>query len=337
MTFIFMKKIIFSGLLMIAVTACNRPLPEEPVKLQGRAQGTYYAITYYDVKERNLQPSIDSLLDAFNLSLSVYEPNSIISRINRNEPDVKVDEWFRTVYLKAQEVAEATEGYFDFSVGPLVNAWGFGFTDRMKLNPAVVDSLLQLVGYKDFALEGKQLIKENPGSKIDFNAIAKGYAVDVVGEFLSSKGIEVFLVDIGGEVLARGRKPDGNTWKVGVEKPADNAYSSREIEIIIPLENKAIATSGNYRRFYEEDGIRYSHTINPFTGYPVQHTLLSASVLAEDCITADAYATAFMVMGQEAAIEFLESNPELEAFLIYSGIDGELKTWASQGFETLKE
>jgi FAD:protein FMN transferase len=196
---------------------------------------------------------------------------------------------------------------------------------------------LQLVGYKDFALEGERLFKENPGSKIDFNAIAKGYAVDVVGEFLSSKGIEVFLVDIGGEVLARGRKPDGNPWKVGVEKPADDAYSSREIEIIIALKNKAIATSGNYRRFYEEDGIRFSHTINPFTGYPVQHTLLSASVLAEDCITADAYATAFMVMGQEATIGFLESNPELEAFLIYSGNDGELKTWASQGFETLKE
>jgi thiamine biosynthesis lipoprotein len=159
----------------------------------------------------------------------------------------------------------------------------------------------------------------------------------VLGEFLESKGIEIYLVDIGGEVLAKGHKPDGSLWRVGIEKPTETAESARELKAIVSLENMAIATSGNYRRFYEEDGIRYSHTIDPFTGYPVQHTLLSVSVLAGNCMTADAYATAFMVMGLDEAIAFLESDPGLEVFFIYSNSNGEIKTWASAGFEGLIE
>ncbi|MBE0662203.1 MAG: FAD:protein FMN transferase [Bacteroidales bacterium] len=332
-----MRNQLLTGLVFICLYSCQPTPPDQLFKFQGRAQGTYYEITYYDTKGRNFQPEIDSLLNAFNFSLSTYEPKSIISRINRDEADVEVDEWFRTVFLKSVDVAEKTGGSFDFSVGPLVNAWGFGFTDRIKINPHVIDSLLKFVGYKNFELQGNKITKNICGSKLDFNAIAQGYAVDVVGDFLQSKGVKVFLVDIGGEVLAHGHKPDGSLWKIGVESPADEASSSRELKAVIALENRAIATSGNYRKFYEEDGMRYSHTIDPFTGYPVRHSLLSASVLASDCMTADAYATAFMVKGVEPTIEFLKSNPELEAYLIYSADNGKIKTWASDGFQALIE
>jgi thiamine biosynthesis lipoprotein len=324
-------------ILLLTLVSCQPAEQEKLIKFQGRAQGTYYEVTYYDAKSRNLQAGIDSLLDAFNLSLSVYEPNSIISRINRGEPDVETDTWFVTVFKKAYEVAEKTSGYFDFSVGPLVNAWGFGFTDRMKVSPQIVDSLLKLVGYRNFRIDSNRLIKDIPGSQLDFNAIAKGYAVDVLGEFLESNGITVYLVDIGGEVLASGRKPDGNPWRIGIEKPATDASGIRELKAIIALQDRAIATSGNYRRYYEVDGVRYAHTIDPFTGYPVQHTLLSASVLAGDCMTADAFATAFMVMGFDVAVKFLANQPELEAFFIYSDENGETKTWFSKGFESLIE
>ncbi len=331
------KNLILVSAALLTINSCSQPDPDKQVRFQGRAQGTYYEITYFDEQGRNFQPQVDSILDAFNLSLSVYEPNSIISRINRDEPDVALDDWFKTVFKKAREVAENTTGNFDYSVGPLVNAWGFGFTDRMKLSAGKIDSLLKLVGYQNFKIEDNRLIKKIPGSHLDFNAIAKGYAVDVLGEFLGQKGIRIYLIDIGGEVLARGRKPDGSAWRIGIEKPTEDALSARELKSVVRLENMAIATSGNYRRFYEEDGIRYSHTIDPFTGYPVQHSLLSASVLAADCMTADAYATAFMVMGVDATIEFLDSNTHLEAFLIWSGENGEIKTWSSAGFEKLTD
>jgi len=330
-----MRNLIISLFVVAFLASCTSEPPLQQVKFGGRAQGTYYEVTYFDKKGRNFQHEIDSVLDAFNLSLSVYEPNSIISRINRDEPDVEVDDWFKTVFTRAVEVAETTGGHFDFSVGPLVNAWGFGFTDRLKINQQAVDSLLLLVGYRNFELRNNKVEKKIQGSKMDFNAIAKGFAVDVLGKFLEEKGINIYLVDIGGEVLARGRKPDGKLWKIGIEKPAETADSDRELKAVIALENMAIATSGNYRRFYEENGIRYSHTIDPFTGYPVQHTLLSASVLAKDCMTADAFATAFMVMGTDKTKEFLKSNPGLEVFLIYSDTVGLINTWASPGFEAL--
>jgi FAD:protein FMN transferase len=332
-----MRNVNYIVLSLLVLASCQPKHTDTPVRFHGQAQGTYYEITYFDADNRNFQQEIDSLLDAFNLSLSTYEPESIISKINRDEPDVELDAWFKTVFVKSMEIAEITGGNFDVSVGPLVNAWGFGFTDRMKLNPGVIDSLLKLVGYKNFKLEGNRLIKKIPGSKLDFNSIAKGYAVDVLGEFLESKGIKIYLVDIGGEVLAKGHKPDGSLWRVGIEKPTETAESARELKAIVRLENMAIATSGNYRRYYIEDGIRYSHTINPFTGYPVQHTLLSASVLADNCMTADAYATAFMVMGLDEAIAFLESDPGLEVFFIFSDNNGEIQTWASAGFEALTE
>jgi thiamine biosynthesis lipoprotein len=331
------KLILFSLSLAIAAgfTFCGRLTTENEVKLNGMAQGTYYAITYFDAENRNLQPEIDSFFKAFDKSASVYLPESIISRFNNNDPGTIADDAFTTVFNKSIEVSEATNGAFDITTMPLTNAWGFGFTDPMKLDSAQVDSLLKFVDYKRISLVDGKLIKEIPEIKIDYNAIAQGYSADLIGKMLIEKGITNFLIDVGGEVLAKGKKPDGTQWKVGIEKPANEANDERSLDVIVKLEDKALASSGNYRRFFVRDGKRYAHTIDPKTGYPVTHTLLSASVMANDCMTADAYATAFMVMGVEKAKEFLENRTDLEAHFIYTNDEGQYETWTSPGLKKL--
>lgn len=205
----------------------------------------------------------------------------------------------------------------------------------MNVTQAIVDSLLPLINYKAVRLENGLLVKGNPDIQIDYNAIAQGYSVDLMGGFLQKNGITSYLVDIGGEVLAKGTKPDGSLWTVGIEKPSDNQDSERQLKATLTLTDKAIATSGNYRKFYEVDGIRYSHTIDPKTGYPVKHSLLSATVMADSAAIADAFATAFMVMGVEKTQEFLMNYSGIEVYLIYSGEDAEIKTWKSSGIEKL--
>jgi len=246
------------------------------------------------------------------------------------------DEAFTAVFNKASEVSEITGGAFDITTMPLTNAWGFGFTDPGKLDRNTVDSLLPLVGYKNIALADGKLIKSNPAITIDFNAIAQGYSADLIGKMLQKEGIENYLIDVGGEVLARGGKPDGSSWRVGIEKPSSDP-TARDIDAVVLLKNKALASSGNYRRFFMKDGIRYSHTIDPKTGYPVTHSLLSVSVLAEDCMTADAYATAFMVMGLEKSKEFLSLHPELDAHFIFSNERGENEVWSTEGLRRITE
>jgi FAD:protein FMN transferase len=324
---------VFTSVLLL--TSCRHKSPQVLAKFAGETQGTYYVITYYADDSLNLQPSIDSLLRRFDSTASTYKSNSIISRMNNNDTSARADEIFSIIFEKALEVSEATGGAFDITVGPLVNAWGFGISNRLKMNQYIVDSLLPLIGYHKVKLENKKLIKEDTSIRVDFNAIAQGYAVDVVGAFLQSKGIESFLVDIGGEVLAYGSKPDSEKWSVAIEMPTKNADDKRTIQAVVSLEDMAISTSGSYRKFYEEDGIRYSHTIDPASGYPVKHTTLSVSVLARDCITADAYATAFMVMGVEKGKEFLKNHPNLEVYFIYTAPDGSLKTYYTKGFEHL--
>lgn len=306
----------------------------EPVKFTGEAQGTYYAITYYDKEFRNFQTQIDSIFRSFDQSASIYAKESIISRFNRNDSTVVADSVFTTVFNKSMEVSRITNGAFDITVMPLVNVWGFGFTGRSKVDTAMVDSLLPLVGYQKIRLINGRLIKENPAIMIDFNAIAQGYTSDIIGDFLETKGIKNYLIDVGGEVLGKGSKPDGSLWKVGIEKPAAAATDDRQIQVTIPLQNKALATSGSYRKFFVENGLRYSHTIDPHTGFPVHHSLLSVSVLADNCITADAYATAFMVMGLDKARQFLATHKQLEAYLIYDN-KGSLATWSTDAFKKL--
>jgi len=290
----------------------------------GFTQGTYYSIKCFDRENRDLQSSIDSLLADFDRTASIFNPNSIISRVNNNEPNIVLNEDFRYLFRLSMETSKKTDGAFDITVGQLVNAWGFGAKQREELTQEEVDSLRQYVGYEKVFLENGVVKKENPAIKLDFNAIAKGYSVDKMGAFLEGLGIENYIVDIGGEVLTKGKK-NGKNWVVAVERPANEKTNYQQVMITIPLNNKALATSGNYRKYYEKDGVKYSHTICPQTGYPVTHNLLSVTVKHTKTAVADAYATAFMVMGVEKSLAFLKNHPEMEAFFIYNE-SGEMKT-----------
>lgn len=325
-----------AGIVLIAIFATSCRQPAQKVAFQGEAQGTYYSITYFDANGRNYQNAIDSLLSAFDQSLSLWVPGSIISRVNAGDTSVRADTLFSRVFRRSQQISQLSDGAFDVTVGPLVKAWGFSFKGKIKLDSVRVDSLKQLVGYHRVSLSNGRVLFDDPRMQVDFNAIAQGFSVDVIGEFLSSKGIENYLVDVGGEVLARGTKPNGDSWIVGIEKPADSADSpERKVETTLAVTDMAVATSGNYRKFYVENGIRYSHTIDPATGYPVRHNTLSVTVLAPDAMTADAMATVFMVMGSEKAMHFLKSHPEFQAWFIDAAPNGGyihhwtpgMKTW----------
>jgi len=308
--------ILFSVIAVFLLSSCQLREPKL-VNIRGAVFGTYYSISYFSEDGLVYQEQIDSLFRVINESMSYYLPNSLISRINNNETDI-IDEFFRVVYLRSKEIHESTNGAFDPTVSPLVNAWGFGFAQKETMTPERVDSLQRLVGIQRTRLEGNRIIKDDPRIQFDFNAIAKGYAADVIGFFLESKGITTYLVEIGGDLTARGLKPDGSKWRIGLEKPARDFDDPQDFDFFVELKNMAVATSGNYRRYYEQDGQKLSHTIDPFTGYPVTHNLLSVSVFALDGMTSDAYATAFMVMGFEKAKEFVETRGDLEAFFVFS-------------------
>jgi thiamine biosynthesis lipoprotein len=322
-------------LFLISFASCQEKKELKVFKMSGAAQGTYYAITYCSDDDENLQPAIDSLLRQFDMSVSAYVPNSILSRLNNNDPEVVADTIFGTIFKKAMEVSARTDGAFDITVGPLVNAWGFGFSKRENVNQALVDSLLQLVGYKKVQMTNGTMIKADPRIRVDFDAIAQGYSADWLAKFFEDKGITNYLIDVGGEVLGHGTKPDGQIWSVAIEMPAKNAQDERKIQAILSLRDQAISTSGNYRKYYEENGVRYSHTIDPLNGYPVRHNLLSVSVLAGDCITADAFATAFMVMGLDKAKKFLSENRDIEAYFISDNQQGSFAIFYTPGFEKL--
>lgn len=318
--------------LALLLPACKK---ETPVRITGEAQGTYYMVTYYDHENRNFKHEIDSLLDAFDKSVSLWVPNSIISQVNNNEPNILIDKFFTDNFFISQQVANETGGAFDFTVGPLVRAWGFSNSGKLNMDSTIVDSLLDITGYKRVSLFKNQLIKKDSRIKIDFNAVAQGYSVDMLAEHLKSKGLENFIVDIGGEVIARGKKPNGSSWKVGIEKPAKDITEERDLTIVIKLDSNSVATSGNYRKFYEKDGIRYSHIISPKTGYPAMNRLLSATVVYNNTALADAYATSFMIMGLEESVKFVESKPEMEAFFIFINDDGQYETQSTKGFNSL--
>jgi thiamine biosynthesis lipoprotein len=304
----------------------------EKQQLIGEAQGTYYSILYYDSLNRNLKQEIDSILDKFDQSVSIYQKQSIVSKVNRNE-EVELDQWFVNNFNEAIRVAELTDGAMDITIGPLTNAWGFGTFDQPdKIDPKKIDSLRQLVNFRAVSIQNNRLVKQDARMQLNFNAIAQGNSVDVLAQYFRTLGIKNFLIDIGGELLACGTKPENENWVVGIEKPSDSANSSRELQQSYKLKNRALATSGNYRKYYEIDQIRYAHSIDPNTGYPVQHSLLSVSVLANSCTEADAYATAFMVMGMEKALEFITKHPEVQAYFIYFDEEKGIQTQMSEGF-----
>ena len=300
------------------------------IHLTGVTMGTIpYSIKYMDDEDANYQSEVDSILLAFNQSLSTYIPNSEISRFNQLDTLVFETSFMYPVMAMSREVFEKSSGSFDPTVGPLVNAWGFGKNKAARMDSTKIDSLLAFVGYDkiDFSQKGAS---KPTGMQLDFSASAKGYAVDVIAGFLNDRGAQQFMVEIGGEVTCKGRNQDGHIWKIGIEKPSMNKSRS-ELFATTFVNNKSIATSGNYRNYYEEKGRIIAHTIDPFTGYPSKHQLLSASIYASNCTLADGYATACMVMGLDKAIAMIEVTNEIEGFLIYSDDQGELRWYTSQG------
>ncbi len=329
-------KLFIPGLFLVMLFSCNQKNEEtlQKVSFEGLAQGTYYTVAYFSQDGIRYQQQIDSLLDHLNTSVSIYESNSIVSRINRNESGVKADKIFAENFRLAQEVAAATSGAFDITIAPLINAWGFGLENKSDITEELLDSLKQFTGFRLIRMKDNVVVKKDPRIQLNFNAIAQGYAVDQIGIFLEEKGIRNYLIDIGGEVLGKGSKPDNGSWNVGIQTPTANRNGKFESQTVVRLKNKALATSGNYRTYYIEDSIKYSHTIDPFTGYPVRHSLLSVSVLAENAAMADAYATAFMVIGLDSAKKVLKKLNGIDAYFIFSEND-KMETWYTTGFEDI--
>ena len=330
------KNIIYSVLLLLALGATwlyrqSQDAPVDPsfLAIQGQTMGTSYSIKYEDEQQRNMKPGVDSLLEQFNQSVNHYLPDSEISRFNRADSFPFSLPYFYPVLQRSAEVYQATHGAFDPTVAPLVNAWGFGPEDGELPDSLGVDSLLRLVGFSKIGFDQKHVVKQQPNVQLNFSAVAKGYGVDVVANYLRRQGVMNMMVEIGGEVVARGVNPQGEAWRIGI----DNPEQPGQMNVAVALVNQAMATSGNYMNYYEQDGQKYAHTIDPRTGYPVQHSVLSASVIADDCVTADAYATAFMVLKLEETQKILAQNPTLDAYLIYDD-QGTLKTFVTPGIES---
>ena len=289
--------------------------------------GTTYKIVYQG--DSDLTASIRQELMRVDYSLSPFNKESVITAVNQNR-EVMLDPYFVEVFNKAMEISRETKGAFDITVAPLVNAWGFGFKHEQMPTKRQVDSLRQIIGYQKVALKNGKVVKQDPRMMLDCSAIAKGFGVDAVARMLRDRGVQNFMVEIGGEVVTCGVNAQRLPWRVGVVKPSEDSLSTgHELQTILNVTDKAMATSGNYRNFYYKNGRRYAHTIDPKTGYPVQHSLLSATVLAASCTVADAYATSFMVMGLDNARQLLEHHPELMAYLIYDDGKGDIAVWFS--------
>ena len=316
----------------MALLSCTTQ-PKKTV-LQGLAQGSYYAVTYFDEQNRNFQREIDSILHAVDLSVNLWVDSSVISKVNRNE-EVTLDNIFIDNFNIAQEAARLSDGYFDPTVSPIVAAWGFSYKIGDSLTPQRIDSLRALVDYRKVRIEDGKLIKDDPRITLDFNAIAQGYTSDLIAAFLDSKGIRNYLVDTGGEIMAHGGKPNSQPWIVGIEKPADNRDSERIVQTRVALSDAGLVTSGSTRKYVERHGKRYSHCIDPKTGYPVEHNVLSATVLAKNSVWADALASICMAMGMEQSLPLVESMDGVEAYYIFANGNNELETFATEGFAGL--
>ncbi|GAB6012330.1 FAD:protein FMN transferase [Viscerimonas tarda] len=291
--------------------------------------------TYYNIKysyQHSLSNEIGKELARFDDSLNPFKPTSIISKVNNNE-ETEFDSLFVEVFTKAQEVSVVSGGLFDITCSPLINAWGFGFKNMDNVGPQQIDSLKEFVGYDKIRIENRKIIKSDPRVQINTSAIAKGFSVDIIARLFDSLGIENYMCEIGGEIRAKGLNPHGECWHIGIDKPIDEKIPDhRELQTIVQLCDKAIATSGNYRNFYIKDGKKQAHTIDPKTGYPSAGNILSASVIANDCMTADAYATTFMLTSI-AEMRRIAKEQNLDVFLIYTDEDGSIATTYTEGFE----
>ncbi|MDR2473970.1 MAG: FAD:protein FMN transferase [Tannerella sp.] len=301
---------LFPALSLIAMFSC-KPWHED----RGAIFNTLYEIKYQS--NELLSDKISASFREFSLSLNPFNPNSIITKINRNE-DVEADNMFIAVFNRANEISELSGGAFDGTVSPLINLWGFGFKNADSVSQPKIDSIMAFVGYNKIRLDGKRAVKDDPRVELNFSAIAKGFASDVIGALLEREGVENYMINIGGEVAVKGVNPNNNCWSIGINKPEDdNEGMTNEIEHIVKLCDKSgLATSGNYRNYYIRDGKKYAHTIDPKTGYPSGNSMLSATIIAADCMTADALATACMALGEERALNMLSKLPDIRYFLI---------------------
>ena len=326
---------------IILFVSCSKPEAKlQKFTLNGRVQGTYYHIVYYHFNDEiailkhmltqaDIQHGIDSIFKAIDETLSLWNPNSILSKINANK-ETSLNQIFIDNFNAAMAFSELTDGDFDITVAPLIKAYGFANEKGNKPTDRQTDSLLQYIGYKKVQIKNGILEKQHPQTQLDFNAIAQGYTTDCISKYLSTHSITSHIVDVGGEVYASGKKPDGQQWRVAIEQPCDSLNAPRQYNTLIKLENQSVVTSGNYRKYTIENGIKYTHTINPHTGKPVKHTLLSVSVVASTSTEADALATAFMVMGMGKAEQFIAKHPQYQAVFIYCDKDGKTKTKVSQ-------
>lgn len=328
---------------ILLFTSCSSPKDQSLTgfTINGETQGTTYTVIIAEEESSVTKDEIDALFREFDSVLSTYIPSSVISKLNNCESDTTiVDEtgYLEYCYSKSTEIAKLTDGQFDPTVFPLVKGWGFMSDMTSPLTKQEVDSILNFVGFDrlnaSFSDQAGTFSKSHPFVKLDFNAIAQGYSVDLLAKFLESKGVENYYAEIGGELVVKGKNREREKWSIGIDLPKEN-LEQRTLENILYLSDKAVATSGNYRKFYEKDGVKYAHTLNPKTGFPVTHSLLSATVVADDCITADAYATAFMVMGAEKTIEFVKNHPELhlEVYLLVANGDEDYQRIMSDQFD----
>jgi len=325
-----MKKIFYTAFVLSLFSCGEQDHQKQKMVVEGYAQGTTYNIVYISKDGIDYQRAIDSTLIEIDNSLSTYQKRSIISKFNQTDSTLEVDKMFTDVYNISKKVFKLSKGAFDPTIAPIVNAWGFGFENLHSTDSTTIDSLKMFVDFSKISMDETMVVKEVPGMMLDFNAVAQGYSVDVLAELLEARGINNYLVEVGGELRAKGLNLKDTLWRIGIDKPMAG-LENRELEAIVNLDNKALATSGNYRKFYEKGGMKFSHTINPKTGYPVEHNLLSATVIADDCGEADAFATVFMVVGLQETKKILSENKNLEALLIYSDEDGGLQTFITEG------
>lgn len=332
-----MKKLLYPVLLSVffLYSCVTTPKQEvEYVKNSGKIYGTFYHATYQHPEGKDLQQAIEEKMQKFELSLSTFNPSSVISRINNNDASVVTDDFFETMYAEARKVSENSDGAFDITVAPLVNAWGFGFGNKDRMEIPDVEAILSYIGFQKIKLENHKIIKSDKRIMLDASAIAKGQSADVIGNLLASNGCKNYMVEIGGEVACSGVNPSGKKWQIGIDKPYDNPFNSdEELQTIVAISDVGLATSGNYRQFYYKDGKKYAHTINPQTGFPVDHNLLSVTVIAPTCMQADAYATAFMVLGVDRSLALCKRMKDLECYLIYVDDAGNNQVVYSDDFE----
>ncbi len=338
--------------LIIALFAACETAPENPntekleanyLKISGNTQGTTYTITYLDEEEKDMTTSVDSLLAAYDLELSSYVENSLISQFNSSSDHIfdlkKYDNCsnFKDCYKKAKDVYYSTNGSFNPALYPVVNYWGFFDGSSQKdISVSAIDSILLLTNFGEeyFSIKESSLSKKFTNAQLDFNGIAQGHSVDMIANLFDARNIDNYMIEIGGEVTCKGLNPEGQLWSIGVDQPIENSKPGENLQFIAQLENMSLATSGNYRKFYEIDGKKYSHTINPVTGAPVEHNLLSVTVISKNCADADAYATAFMVMGLLNSMNFINNHPDLElnAYFVFDA-NGTMNTSMTKGFE----